>query len=67
MLGVAGDICFTMDVISGVGKFPGFDFWNKPFHFNSFLIALYYLIMSLQHSEISLNADEFDPNEIKTN
>ena len=26
MLGLAGDICFTMDVISGVGKFPGFDF-----------------------------------------
>lgn len=27
MLGIAGDICFTMDVLSGVGKFPGFDFW----------------------------------------
>lgn len=27
MLGYAGDICFIMDVIMGVGKFPGFDFW----------------------------------------
>jgi hypothetical protein len=27
MLGLAGDICFTMDVLHGVGKFPGFDFW----------------------------------------
>ncbi len=26
MLGLAGDICFVMDVIQGVGKFPGFDF-----------------------------------------
>ena len=26
MLGSAGDICFTIDVIEGVGKFPGFDF-----------------------------------------
>jgi hypothetical protein len=26
MLGVAGDICFTMDVLLGTGKFPGFDF-----------------------------------------
>ena len=27
MLGVAGDICFTMDVILGKARFPGFDFW----------------------------------------
>jgi len=26
MLGLAGDICFTIDVILGVGRFPGFDF-----------------------------------------
>lgn len=29
MLGLAGDICFVMDVIQGVGKFPGFDFWSS--------------------------------------
>ena len=28
MLGVAGDICFTLDAMEGVGKFPGFDFWT---------------------------------------
>lgn len=27
MLGVAGDICFTIDALNGVGRFPGFDFW----------------------------------------
>ena len=26
MLGIAGDICFTIDALSGVGRFPGFDF-----------------------------------------
>lgn len=26
MLGLAGDICFTIDVIHGAGRFPGFDF-----------------------------------------
>lgn len=31
MLGYAGDICFIMDVIMGVGKFPGFDFWINHF------------------------------------
>lgn len=25
MLGVAGDICFTMDVLKGTGYFPGYD------------------------------------------
>lgn len=25
MLGIAGDICFTMDVIKGSGYFPGYD------------------------------------------
>lgn len=27
MTGIAGDICFTMDVLSGVGYFPGYDLW----------------------------------------
>jgi hypothetical protein len=26
MLGIAGDICFAVDVLNGVGRFPGFDF-----------------------------------------
>jgi hypothetical protein len=26
MIGLAGDICFTMDTILGTGRFPGFDF-----------------------------------------
>lgn len=27
MIGIAGDICFTMDVIRGSGYFPGYDIW----------------------------------------
>jgi len=27
MVGLAGDICFAMDVISGSGYFPGYDIW----------------------------------------
>lgn len=26
MLGVAGDICFTTDLLEGTARFPGFDF-----------------------------------------
>jgi hypothetical protein len=25
MIGIAGDICFTIDVITGTGLFPGYD------------------------------------------
>jgi len=25
MVGLAGDICFAMDVITGTGHFPGYD------------------------------------------
>jgi len=25
MVGIAGDICFTMDVLEGTGHFPGYD------------------------------------------
>jgi len=25
MVGIAGDICFTMDVLKGTGYFPGYD------------------------------------------
>jgi hypothetical protein len=31
MVGIAGDICFALDVIKGTGLLPGYDVWKWPY------------------------------------